>query len=158
MSSAKNMINPTNPTDWLEITIKFRGKCCECGKEITSGQGLWSKSTKAVRHLDCPSQNVNNQAIASKNIDKPITGEPQEKEFTAAQQRKSLQQVIELKCFICRNKTTIWSNEYSNSVDYDDYYKDKSHHAYICQSCLKREDVFEAYQQSFMQKINKYLQ
>ena len=39
----------TNPNDWLEITIKFRGKCCECGKEITSGQALWSKSTKAVK-------------------------------------------------------------------------------------------------------------
>lgn len=151
------MINPTNPTDWLEITIKFRGKCCECGKEITSGQGLWSKSTKAVKHLDCPSRNVNNQAITSTNIDESVTGEPEGKEFTTAQQRKSLQQIIELKCFICRNKTTIWSNEYGNSVDYGDY-KDKSHHAYICQSCLKREDVFEAYQQSFMQKIDKYLQ
>ena len=151
------MINPTNPTDWLEITIKFRGKCCECGKEITSGQGLWSKSTKAVKHLDCPSRNVNNQAITSTNIYEFVTGEQEEKEFTAAQQRKSLQQIIELRCFICRNKTTIWSNEYSDSVDYGDY-KDKSHHAYICQSCLKKEDVFEAYQQSFMQKIDKYLQ
>ena len=37
----------TNPIDWLEITIKFRGKCSECGKEITSGQAFWSKSTKA---------------------------------------------------------------------------------------------------------------
>lgn len=147
----------TNPNDWLEITIKFRGKCCECGKEITSGQALWSKSTKAVKHLDCPSRNVNNQAITSTNIDESVTGEPEEKEFTTAQQRKSLQQIIELKCFICRNKTTIWSNEYSDSVDYGDY-KDKSQHAYICQSCLKKEDVFEAYQQSFMQKINKYLQ
>jgi hypothetical protein len=151
------MINPTNPTDWLEITIKFRGKCCECGKEITSGQGLWSKSTKAVKHLECPSRNVNNQAITSTNIYEFVTGEQEEKEFTAAQQRKSLQQIIELRCFICRNKTTIWSNEYSDSVDYGDY-KDKSHHAYICQSCLKKEDVFEAYQQSFMQKIDKYLQ
>lgn len=147
----------TNPADWLEITIKFRGKCCECGKEITSGRGLWSKSTKAVKHLDCPYRNVNNQAIAGTNIDEPLTDEPEEREFSTAQQRKSLQQAIELKCFICRNKTTIWSNEYSDSIDYDDY-KDKSHHAYICQSCLKREDVFEAYQQAFIQKINKYLQ
>ena len=57
----------TNPIDWLEITIKFRGKCCECGKEITSGQAFWSKSTKAVKHIDCPTRNVNNQAIASTN-------------------------------------------------------------------------------------------
>jgi hypothetical protein len=38
-------------TDWLQITIKFRGKCCECGKEITSGRAL-SKSIKAVKRIE----------------------------------------------------------------------------------------------------------
>jgi hypothetical protein len=148
----------TNPNDWLEITIKFRGKCCECGKEIKSGQALWSKSTKAVKHLNCPSRNVNNKAFASTSLEESATYEPGKKEFATAQQRKSmLQQSIELKCFICGNKTKISNNENDDSVDFVDYYKDKSHHAYICQSCLKREDVYEAYQQSFLQTINKYL-
>jgi hypothetical protein len=145
----------TNPNDWLEITIKFRGKCCECGKEITSGQVLWSKSTKAVKHLNCPSRNANNKAIASMSLEESATHEPGKKEFATAQQRKSPQQTIELKCFICGNKTS--SNENDDSVDYVDYYKGKSHHAYICQSCIKREDVYEAYQDSFLQTINKYL-
>jgi hypothetical protein len=144
----------TNPTDWLEISIKFRGKCCECDKEITSGQAFWSKSTKAVKHIDCPTRNVNNQAIASTNVEEFVSHEPEEKEFNSAQQRKYLQQTIELKCFICGNKV-ISRTEY-DSVEYHDY-KNKSHHAYICQLCLKREDVYEAYQESFMQRINKYL-
>ena len=149
----------TNYNDWLEITIKFRGKCCECGKEITSGQALWSKSTKTVKHLNCPSRNVDDKAIASTSLEKTATHDPRKKEFVAAKQRKSLlQQAIELKCFICGNKTKSISNDNNDSVDYIDYYKDKSHnHAYICQSCLKREDVYEAYQQSFLQTINKYV-
>jgi hypothetical protein len=76
----------TNPNDWLEITIKFRGKCCECGKEITSGQALWSKSTKAVKHLNCPSRNANNKAIASMSLEESTTHEPGKKEFATAQQ------------------------------------------------------------------------
>jgi hypothetical protein len=134
-----------NPNDWFEITIKFRGKCCECGKEITSGQALWSKSTKAVKHLNCASRNANNKAIASMTLEESPTHEPGKKEFATAQQRKSLQQqTIELKCFICGNKTKTSSNENDDSVNYVDYYKDKSHHAYICQSCIKRENVYEA--------------
>ena len=149
----------TNPNDWLEITIKFRGKCCECDKEITSGQALWSKSTKAVKHLNCPSRNVdNNKTIASTSLEENATHDPRKKEFATAKQRRSLQQTIELKCFICGNKTKSISNDNNDSVDYIEYYNDKSHqHAYICQSCLKREDVYEAYQQSFLQTINKYL-
>ena len=145
----------TIPTDWLEITIKFRGKCSECDKEITSGQAFWSKATKAVKHINCPTRKVNNQVIPSTNVEEFVSHDPEEKEFTNAQQRKSLQQTIELKCFICGNKTTS-RNEY-DSVEYHDY-KNKSHHAYICQLCLKREDVYEAYQESFMQRVNKYLQ
>ena len=148
----------TNPNDWLEITIKFRGKCCECDKEITSGQALWSKSTKAVKHLNCPSRNVDNKAIASMSLEETATHDPRKKEFATAKQRRPLQQTIELKCFICGNKTKSISNDNNDSVDYIEYYNDKSHqHAYICQSCLKREDVYEAYQQSFLQTINKYL-
>ena len=130
--------------NWLEITIKFRGKCCECGKEITSGQALWSKSTKAVKHLNCPSRNVDNKAIASTSLEETATHDPRKKEFATAKQRKSLQQTIELKCFICENKTKTSNNENDDSVNHVDYYKDKSHHAYICQSCIKREDVYEA--------------
>ena len=150
------MTNTTNTTDWLEITIKFRGKCSECGKEITSGLALWSKSTKAVKHIECSARTVN-QAIAGTNPEEYITHELEKKGFSTARQRKYLEHAIELKCFICGNKTML-TNENDDYTDYNDYYKDKSYHAYICQSCLKREDVYEAYQQSFLQKINKYLE
>jgi hypothetical protein len=66
-----------------------------------------------------------------------------------------------IKCFICGNKaTTTSSNENDDSIDYMDYYKDKSHHhAYICQSYLKREDGYEAYQPALFSPNdhNKYL-
>ena len=143
----------TNPIDWLEITIKFRGKCCECGKEITSGQAFWSKSTKAVKHLDCHFRSTIQGTSTTMNLQEYVSREPEKKGFSALQRR--LQQTIELKCFICGNKTT-YSNEYDDPLTCDDYYKNKSH-AYICEPCLKREDVYEAYQESFMQKMNKYL-
>jgi hypothetical protein len=44
----------------------------------------------------------------------------------------------------------------NNTVYYDDYYRDKSHHAYNSQSFLKKEYVYEAYKQSFLQTITTY--
>jgi hypothetical protein len=40
-------------TDWLEITITFKAKCNECGKDVLPRKALWSKSAKAARHLSC---------------------------------------------------------------------------------------------------------
>ena len=37
-------------TDWILINLKFKGKCVECGKIITSGRGLWSRSAKSIKH------------------------------------------------------------------------------------------------------------
>ena len=149
------MTNINNPNDWLQITIKFRGKCCECGKQMTSGEALWSKSTKAIKHIDCYLRKINNQpnSYATTSLKESTTPDQEKKGFD--QQRKSIQQTTELKCFICGNKTT-FSNDEIDPINHDDY-KSKSRHAFICESCLKREDAYEAYQQSFLQRINKYL-
>lgn len=56
-----------NASDWIPITLKFRGKCVECGKEITSGLALWSKSTRAIKHLDCSVRNADQQASIDYN-------------------------------------------------------------------------------------------
>lgn len=45
-------------TEWLLINLKFTGKCATCGKEITPGQVLWSKSTKSMKHLECSAINA----------------------------------------------------------------------------------------------------
>jgi hypothetical protein len=44
----------------------------------------------------------------------------------------------------------------NDTVDYHDYYRDKSHNTYNCQSCLKKEDIYEDYQQSSLQTISPY--
>jgi hypothetical protein len=56
-------------TDWILINLKFRGKCIGCGKEITSGRALWSRTAKSIKHLDCsvsnPSQSSNYEETES---------------------------------------------------------------------------------------------
>jgi len=40
--------------DWIKLPVKYRGKCCKCGKEISTGDyALWSRSSKAIMHLKC---------------------------------------------------------------------------------------------------------
>jgi hypothetical protein len=122
-----------DPADWFPITIKFRGKCIECGKDVISGeQALWSKSTKAIKHLDC-SITCSEQVTRNK--------------------QRFLQTTLP-KCFICGNEKTR-VDEY-DSDDYDDYGGERSQ-SYICTSCLRREDAFQAYQNAFLQKIKRYL-
>jgi hypothetical protein len=143
----------SNLTDWLAITIKFRGKCIECNKEISSGeQALWSKSTKAIKHLDC-SLLISNQVTSSKANEESITHK-QEKQSIARKQKRFLQTTVPKKCFICGNEKTR-DDEY-DSDDYAHYREDESQ-SYICQSCLKRKDAFQAYQYAFFQKIIRYL-
>jgi hypothetical protein len=45
-------------TDWLEITITFKDKCNECGKDVLPGKALWSRSAKAAKHLSCGKKSV----------------------------------------------------------------------------------------------------
>jgi hypothetical protein len=143
----------SNLTDWLAITIKFRGKCIECNKEIRSGeQALWSKSTKAIKHLDCSLRSPE-QVTSSKDDEESVTHK-QEKQ-SIAHKKKSSATYNPKKCFICGNEKT--------REDSDDYYDDYrgigeiESQSYICQSCLKREDAFQAYQHAFLQKITRYL-
>jgi len=43
-----------NRTNWVNLTLKFRGTCIVCGKTINAGEkGQWSKGGGAVRHLSC---------------------------------------------------------------------------------------------------------
>lgn len=41
-------------SDWIPLAVKFKGKCAECGKEISQGKrALWSRSSKAIKHIKC---------------------------------------------------------------------------------------------------------
>jgi hypothetical protein len=142
----------SNLADWFQITIKFRGKCFECGKEITSGQqALWSKSIKAIKHLeDCSIRNAADLVTSSSKDSEESITHKQEIQFIR-KQKKFLQASIS-QCFICRKEKPRDDKYDSNDYDYED-----NSQSYICQSCLEREDAFEAYSQAFLQKINKYL-
>lgn len=61
---------------WIRLLVKYKGKCAQCGKEIPAGEyALWSKSSKAVRHVKC--------------------------EMGAAPDVEPKASVMELECFVC---------------------------------------------------------
>jgi hypothetical protein len=128
--------------DWILINLKFKGKCVECGKGITSGRALWSRSAKSIKHLDC---SVGNQPSSNEK-----TGSPSQETFTHKKYRKTLVQ----RCLICGKEEPI-EDEY----DFNEYpyLAESRSQSYICQSCLDSEDSFEAYRQAFLQKIKRYM-
>ncbi|TLY01405.1 MAG: hypothetical protein E6K92_08495 [Thaumarchaeota archaeon] len=41
-------------SEWIQLAVKLKGKCAECGKEIPQGEhALWSKGSKAIKHVKC---------------------------------------------------------------------------------------------------------
>ena len=130
-------------TDWILINLKFKGKCVECGKIITSGRGLWSKSAKSIKHLDCSVGNSNQQSSNEE------TGSHQETS-THKRYRKTIVQ----RCLICGKEEPI-EDEYDMN-EYP-YLAGSRSQSYICQSCLDSKDSFEAYRQVFLKKIKRYM-
>jgi hypothetical protein len=130
--------------DWILINLKFKGKCVECGKVITSGRGLWSRSAKSIKHIDC---SVGNSNLPSSNEE---TGHHNQEMSTHKRYRKTIVQ----RCLICGKGKPV-EDEYDPS-EYP-YLADSRSQSYICQSCLDSKDAFEAYRQAFLQKIKRYM-
>lgn len=130
-------------TDWILINLKFKGKCVECGKVITSGRGLWSRSAKSIKHLDCSVGNSNQQSSNEE------TGSHQQ-----TPTHKKYKKTIVKTCFICGNGEPE-GDEYDIN-EYSDLKESRSQ-SYICQPCLDSEGAFEAYRQAFLQKIKRYM-
>lgn len=130
-------------TDWILINLKFKGKCVECGKIITSGRGLWSKSSKSIKHLDCSVGNFNQQSSNEE------TGSLQE-----TPTHKKYRKIIVQRCLICGKEEPV-EDEYD--INEYPYLAGSRSQSYICQSCLDNEGAFEAYRQVFLKKINRYM-
>ena len=84
------------------------------------------------------------------NCEKPTTHRP---EIQSSKPKRHLK-TISPKCFICGKEKSV-DDEY-NSDESPDFIQDKSQY-HICKSCLQREDAFETYRETFLQKIQKYI-
>lgn len=129
--------------DWIPITLKFRGKCIECGKELISGRALWSKSTKSIKHIECSQGNTDQE---TSNNSRGSQGQEIEAN------NKRYEQTIVQKCFICDK----WVDDEYDSLKYSNFIEGKSR-SYVCRSCLQNENAFENYRQAFLQKIKKFM-
>jgi hypothetical protein len=130
--------------DWILINLKFKGKCVECGKGITSGLALWSRFAKSIKHMDC--------AVGKAN--QPSSNEETESHKQETSTLKRYRRTIVQGCFICKKGEPV-EDEY-DSNEYPHLAKNRSQ-SYICQACLDSEDAFEAYRQAFLQKIKRYM-
>ena len=130
-------------TDWLEITITFNAKCNECGKDVLPGKALWSKSGKAARHISC-GKKIGNQVKTS-----PMAQNIMETAFELIK-RDSV--ITELKCFVCGMKKGCNECEYLTDCEQRTVSK-----YCICKECIKQEEAFDNYKQSFAAKTMKYL-
>ena len=137
-----------NIADWIPITLRFRGKCIECGKGITSGTALWSKSTKAIKHLDCSIRKADQET--STDYEQPAT---HRKELQSPRPKRYGKTIVP-KCFICEREESV-DDQYDFNES-DNFIQDKYQY-YICKSCLQREDAYETYRQTFLQKIKRYM-
>ena len=116
-------------SDWIRLLVKFKGKCAECGKEIPAGEyALWSKSSKAIKHIKCES---------------PAPEKKKEEE-------KKRPEVPELNCFICGRPAGC--AECGFEVDCD---RQAVSQACICSQCLEDKNAFENYQQAFIEKVRR---
>src|SRR5215475_1553767 len=86
-----------NDTDWRAITIKFKGRCIECGREISPGQeALWSRSMASIKHLETCSIKDDSKVTANEDGKEPRY----ESKEHSSRQRRYVHTSIP-KCFIC---------------------------------------------------------
>jgi hypothetical protein len=113
-------------SDWIQLIVKYKGKCAECSKEIPFGEhALWSRSSKAVKHIKCAS---------------PAPEEERGKMFEGP----------ELDCFICGRPAKCAKCGFETECD-----RQAVSQACICISCLEDEQVYKNYQHAFIEKLPK---
>ncbi len=123
--------------DWVRLLVKYKGKCSTCGKEISAGQyALWSKSSKVIRHNECT---VPQPPATTEKRDPVQTG-------------RSRRQTEVDDCFICGRPVagTNWGFEV-----YNDYGRQATSQASICNRCLEDKDAYQNYQHAFIEKAHR---
>ncbi|HVX03090.1 MAG TPA: hypothetical protein VHA09_08050 [Nitrososphaera sp.] len=126
---------------WIKLLVKYRGKCAMCGKDIPQGEyALWSRSSKAIKHIKCETVPLQQQQIQQLREKKEGGGE---------EQLQAQEDTIELKCFICGKKNAGCA---TCSLEAD-CNRAMVSQACICESCLSGPDAYDRYQQTFLSKL-----
>ncbi|HXG07579.1 MAG TPA: hypothetical protein VNI77_09675 [Nitrososphaera sp.] len=121
--------------DWIRLAVKFKGKCVECGKEIAPGEyALWSKSSKAIKHIECESSQQRRRGEEGQSEEKPLQH----------------QQVPELDCFICCRPAGCTECGFETDCD-----RQTVSQACICSQCLEDKHAYANYQRAFIEKARK---
>ena len=64
-------------SDWIKLQVKYKGKCAECGQDIPAGEyASWSKTNKAIKHVQCHSQSPKAIITEVPELDCFICGRP----------------------------------------------------------------------------------
>jgi hypothetical protein len=112
-------------SDWIQLLVKYKGKCAECGKEIPAGEySLWSRTSKVIKHVKCESP------VPKKKEKKP--------------------EVPELDCFICGRPAGCADCGFEPDCD-----RQAVSQACICSQCLEDKQAFANYQLTFVEKAVK---
>ena len=116
--------------DWIQLSVKFRGRCAVCSKEVAAGEiALWSKTAKAIKHISC--QQPSTQAKAQHDI-KQISHDTRE-----------------IDCFVCGMASQITVESQSG------HYLSDASQTHICDRCASEQGSYKRYQESFLKKMQR---
>jgi hypothetical protein len=113
--------------DWIQLLVKYKGKCSECSKEIPAGEyALWSRSSKAIKHIKC------------------------ETEASSFEVTRRAPAVMELDCFICGKPAGCADCGFEADCN-----RAVVSQACICSQCIQDRAAYQNYQQAFLEKAHK---
>lgn len=121
--------------DWIHLLVKYKGLCVVCGKEISVGQyALWSKSSKAIKHNKCAA---------------PMIATTIKRKLDTNRQQTKVSEVND--CFICGRLVTSTNTSFEDN----NYDKEATSQASICDECLEDKNAYQNYQRVFLEKVHK---
>ena len=109
--------------DWIKLTMKFPGKCLECGKPIPKGQpGMWSRGV-GVKHEECA---VDSSTTLGDTPDHPSN---------------------KILCAVCGRLAGCQECELADNCDIPNVSS-----ICLCPTCSQKTDVMDAYYKSISSK------
>lgn len=157
-------------SDWIKISVRFKGLCSSCKKKIDSGSyAYWSRTSKSVLHDSCYESlfllPLNMQKISSINNedgrgyikknkeDETSTNFPLTSSNKVDKKDGKYKEERKVKCFIC-----------DRNIDFNDdlikillnlYSNNGTANVVYCHYCLENfdKDVYEKYKKKFMSKF-----